>query len=634
MRSNYRQNLLDASRQPSNPTDIASTLMGYDLQPVVNDGEHNYMDNKIQPKSNNPSFTPDQDCEVYLTDSGMDVTEFNNSFIRFDIEQKLTFNATTIAEIRAAFPRLYKNTNTTVATDADSDAHEKDFEDMLTKHQYIFIGYKLSSEAISGYGIACCGQLLTTSTQNDSVTEQYLYGVYKSKDEISNKKYVYSPYNEVAAFDNSICGTWVPLRDILQGECTITIPMVVPYNTILALQSFEQFPTFLFGCMTLFFKCSPNGEVWTQVNPIESLSKSITQGVIDATKYPELTSVLACAKETWGYTRAFQQVGLLNNVCFCTGTGLVETTATDGTTTSTFGGPLQFYAGTLGPTSVSFKMTRVNTFTKGYMVQNTVREQMRQYFLSNEFGGEDHVYTVCAQRIDTTPINGNIGSSSFNIGDNINFNRTTDLYVLMPLSDAQKTVFFNPCEQNLQLTIGNINYPKTEINTTSPEFVQLMLMASDFDALFAANDSYEHSLTDARVGVNPDSTSENNKYMYVQPYTDDTDCVLAFQLQREGASRTSFDGIHGTLSVRFKGSPAFPNCNLYSSNNQDLNAMGRAPPAPTLCMCQDTYWIFRLVKGNDGRDQVSAQYVRAASYSEAKQSRKTEGVTVDLKLSV
>ena len=622
MQSNYRRNLLDVSRTPANATDVATTLKAFDLQPIDNDGVYTYLDNKQEPKTTNNTYTPDQECEIFLTDAAVDITEFNNSFIRLDIQQTLTFDAQTLQEIRNAFPRLYKNN--AVATDSESDGHELIFERMLADNQYIFVGYKMSSQAISTYGFRSNGMMIQQATQNEGVTEQYLYGIYKSKDEISNKKHVFSPYNEVATFDNSICGTWVPLSKILNPSepCTITIPLVIPYTTLLCLQSFEQFPNFLFGSLTFLFKCSPIGEVWTQVNPIESISKHVATGVIDATRYPELTSVLACAKETWGYTRAFQQVGLLNNVCFCTGTAL---TGTD-TNTTKFGGALQFFAGALAPCSIGFKITNITTFTKGYKIRNDIKDSLSQYFLSNEFGGDNHVFTLCGQRIDNVQLGSGHGApNSFVTQESVQFNRTTSIHLLMPLSDAQRTVFFNPCLASAQFFIGNISYPRQEVSTISPEFFEMMMMGSDFDALFAANDDIEHSYTDYRIGVD-----ENGGYKFIQPYTNDTDWVWSISLEREDSSQANFDGIHDTFPVRVKGSPAFPGCNIYSLQNKDLNASGKPPPTPTLCMCQDTFWIFRRIKGADGRLKVNVQYIRNADYRDAVANRTVEGVESEL----
>ena len=616
MQNSYRRNLLDQARTPMDTTDILETFKNYDIQPVDNDGVHYCVDYKQEPKSTNPQYTRDQEVEVYLTNSSVHVTEFSNSFIRFDITETVTFDSITIANIKAKFPRLFKNAQ--VAENADDDEHERLLEEMLAKNQFVFIGYKASAQAFSTYGFKSNGEVIQQASQQEAIPEQFFYYVFKSATDIANKKYVYSPYDEVATYDNSICGMFVSLYDILQndGRCTITFPMVVPYNELLCLQSFDQFPNFLFGSLHLLFKCSPVGEVWTQVNPIESLSKNITRGIINASEYPELTSVLACPKETWGFTRAFQQIGLISDVCFCTGMGYDEDS-------HKFDGGLQFYAGHLCPVCTTYYVSNISTYSKGYKISSAAADTMSKYFLAAEFGGDNHVFTVCGQRIDGTLLGSGQSTKAQGLTalENVKFCRTTDCIITMPHVDGLVTCFINPCVVGYQLHIGDVAYSHQEMDTFSPEFYMSQLQATDFDTFFQATDSYEHSLTDVRC----------NDEKFLKPVTDDTNFVICHSLERKDAGRVVFDGLDGNFSVRLKATPAYSDAPLYSEMNKDPNNHGnQKPPTPKIWMCQDTYWIFRRVKAPDGRWRVSAQYVRINAYRNALVNRSLEGIEANL----
>ena len=617
--SNYwRRTVSNKEQKIGTISDIATKLATYELPDVKNDGDHQYIDMRFMTKSNLDRYGINDEIEVYLTDPSVDITEFDKSFLELTVSGTLDFDETAIAEMRSKFNAIYLPSNTTdsaAITGAGDYQHNKQLQQMLLDNQFLFIGYKSSNQLISTYHFMINGVAIGETTHQHGVSEGFLSTVYKSRADMSNKKYVFSPYNEVSTYDNSVCGAWIPLSQILSTNgCQFSYQIVVPFNEILALQAFDIFPNWLFGSFMMRFKATDTSQVWTEVNPYDSLTRNIVRGIINAADYPELTSILACAKETWGYTRAFQQLGLTSKVCFCTGNKWDSTN-------NAWTEELDFYTGNITPRSSSYQLSKVQTFTKGFRINTQVKGEMEKYFLDTEFGGLGHVFVVPAQHITRQGMSDQAVGTNFQIENDMPINRATDLYVLMPWHTAQTTCFCNPCLKSFQLHIGNRSYPRQEVNTIGPEFYTQQLQQSDFDNFFEANDSFEHSLTDARA----------DKDGYRNPYTDDTSFVFAVSLERSNAGPMIFDGLDGSQHVRLVGSALYNNYPLYTSDNPDPNIHGTGRMAsPIVCSIQNSIWIFRRIIGTNGAPQINCQYVLKHDYSDAKNNRDVEAFQKDL----
>ena len=612
MNSNYRRNFVEQTRVPQHASsDNADNLRSYDVKPVTNDGDRGYSETRNQPWSTNTSYLADNEIDLKLAPAGKDITCFDRSWIDMMVHEVIILGDNQVNEMRAAFPVLYDGNHIRDVRPDDPDYHEFMLEKMLAENQFVFIGFKMSSQAIASYKFTIeHDTVLAGSGQTQAIDEQYLYYVFKDADEIANKKYVYSPYKEVDNFENSMCGTWLPLYKLLQGSFEVTFPLLIPYQTFLPLQSFDKYPTFLFGEFGMIIKTSCFGQVWTEVNPLASIKKAILSREIENHEdFPELTSILACPKETWGYHRAFQQMGLRANVCFCTGVkneGGVD--------------QLQFYTGMLSPKVDTYWVTTPVTYTHGYNLRTDVKDQLKQEFLCAADGGGDKAFVICGQRIDFYQLGNTGGQSqgSFSITQTIPFRHTTDLYITYPMNPAQRTVFYNPCLEQHSVSVAGIVYPSQSLTTMSPQFYMDQFLAADFvTSIFKATDEYENSLTNTRV-------CEKG---YREPTTDDTNFVEAVPLCNPYASPTSDDSLNKTSEVRLYGTSYPRNFPLYSVENPDPNMQSSGPPAPHCLICQDVYLIFRRVKNPETRaDRTSVQYVKEGTFLEAIADYKVEGV--------
>ena len=133
----------------------------------------------------------------------------------------------------------------------------------------------------------------------------------------------------------------------------------------------------------------------------------------------------------------------------------------------------------------------------------------------------------------------------------------------------------------------------------------MVIQSSDFDSIFEASDEFEHSLTDPLT----DGT------LTLKPTTDNTSFVPIFSVERTGNNGNSlwFDGIHGLHKVELTSKPLYPTNDVYYK--------GPNTPAPILCSCSDSYWIFRIIGG-----MPHCQYVIGHEFEEAFRDPSIEAV--------
>ena len=545
-----RRDLLYADR--AMPGTIVEAMKAYTKEPLVNDGTHRYGNIRVKPKTSGP-YASNTEIEIPITSDNFTVTEFENSYLH--LVCRVTFQVSNLPSISG--------------TD--------DFSNMLLNNQYVFLGLKCSNHVIRNYHFLFHDIPITSTRQPNALYESFLYSNFKAKGEIANKKWVFSPYEEVASMDNSICGCYVPLADLVSGTSK-SLDIIIPIKELLAMEGFDEYPNKIFGELKFAFNTTYEGFVYTEVNPIESIRKGVVRGDIDSTNSNlHLSDILAVDYKTVPYHRAFEQQGIASQISFITGYD-----ATNGLTYST--------VSNFSITMSDIETTDIWMDVRGYEANTAAIQAMREHFAEKPF-------TVCAQRVERYSFHSGADSSQLSTDVNIRMRRVTDIELLMPTNSLQRTVFSNPALTNFQVLIGSIRYPDQLVSTTSPEFFQIQIQNTDFDSFFEATDSFEHSLTDAR-------TSSSG---YRNPTTDDTSFVPIFSLERANAEELVFDGRDDTeVKVEITGRPLYPSYNVYPPST-----MTNTPP-PILCCCSDTYWIFRIVSGIP-----QVQYVTDVSYDEA-----------------
>ena len=186
-----RRSLLNATRDLEGS--IEDTMKTYSLKPILNDGANLYGNTRISPKISGP-YQDSKEIEISMCSDNFDVTEFENSYMHLDI---------TLTVRLPYYPQGLDLTDAVTAA--------------LLRNQYVFVGLKCGSHVIRNYQFKFHDMPLSSTVQSSAVYESFLYSNFKAKGEIANKKFVFSPYDEVSTHDNSICGIYVSLYDIVQA---------------------------------------------------------------------------------------------------------------------------------------------------------------------------------------------------------------------------------------------------------------------------------------------------------------------------------------------------------------------------------------------------------------------------------
>ena len=616
----YRRSILQGPRGELTG-EIVETLKKNSLKPAVNDGEHSYSNTRITPKQP-PPFRENDQFELSLCSNNFDVTEFENSYIHLRLNFRFAFSGLgTVNGIQGIQDWFNTKFNNAPAGEKKDEYRGcfTDLENDLLDNQYVFIGFKSSSHCVGSYSFKFHDKPMSSTQQSQAITEQFLYSNFKAQGEISNKKYVHSPWDEVHDFDHSTCGIYVPLRKILGNDPNSSyyeIEVVIPYNEFLIMQDFDEYPNCIFGDLKIVLQIVQNGMVFAEVNPLTSIRKGIACGNIEAYKaagspgrnvdsipgdlsteerakrvgtYAEgMTSVLAIDEHTLPYTHAFNQINLPDQVCFIAGL--------DDLTPKTYTAP-EFKI-----TVMELSVREAYVDCRGYKMSTPAREAAYNWFSQNPF-------TVLAQKVTRNPFPTPPQKSDLSTNMNVRLNRVTDVYILMPKNSAETTVFTNPDLKNFQLQIGNMTYPTQAIGTSSPEFHEQQMQQTDFDSFMEATPSYEESL------CRPRGDSKG----FLKPMRDDTSYVPVFMMERANAGPLTFDGLDSpNEKIELRGSPHYHDFPLYFTNSNIIDTRGNhgeitgAVPPPMFCQSSDTYWIFRIDKG-----MANAQYITNSDYQTA-----------------
>ena len=290
-----RRSFLSTTKNKGEGT-IAEAMKSYTKPPRENDGVNRYHNVRVKPKTSGP-YTSSTDIEIPITSDSFTITEFDNTYLH--LQCRVTFSLTGFSDITIS--------------------NTQDFGNALRYQQYVFIGLKSSNHIFRNYHFVFNDLDIPTTRQTNALTENFLYHNFKSKGEIANKKWVFSPYDEVERMDNSICGIYVPLFELMgKTELTKDFDIIVPVTEFLALESFDEYPNKIFGELKVRFNVTGEGFVYCQVNPIESVRNSVVAG-ITASSTTNLSELVGTDARTFPYTHAFQQQGIATKMCFFTG---------------------------------------------------------------------------------------------------------------------------------------------------------------------------------------------------------------------------------------------------------------------------------------------------------------------------
>ena len=495
----------------------------------TNDGTRSFIIRTEDCHDQNAPFNQSQETRLRITHSDHMISQITEGFINFKI--KLTI-------------QLSKDIQTTHVNDTE-------------KLGKIFVGFKSSNQLLDQLQI-CSNNLSTGYQQNECCREGFCYSTIKPYSEKKTRKYTHSLYENVSDYSQSVCGTYVDLVDIMDGQKhDVEFEMNLPFEDMLALQAFDLYPNRIVGDIEIRFYVKPAGLVYCQVDP---------RKIKEVKEFMEDSTIASTFKSIPIFKHGFTQIGNDSKIAALNvGSDKSITPTTESITLSCLG--------------LTVTACKSNMF--GFGVKESTLQAIEQMF--------SEPVSIPSQQLDynafpTAPtaagVQGTMNSPLSNI---------TSITVVFPKHANDYTCFDNPIYHNLQLTINGKNYPDEPVSTLGARFLQYQLVASELDGGIQCTKEFEDSLT------MPKNKDDGTRYK--NTLSDASSFMLNIQTERSRGGYL-FDGLDSNgqnVPIQIRGQPihsgdgdTYFNCDETGQNH---------PPPPQVFFCRDTYFTVDIHDG-------------------------------------
>ncbi len=474
--------------------------------------------------------------QLRLTTNNLEITQFDKSFIT--VKADVTIKAT--------------------------GSESVSFDDDKSGLCQTFIGLKDSAEFFHKLDTICNNRMLM-NTQDDAIREQFAYNSIKGRAQKATAKFSHSLWENVAEMSPSVCGVYVPTKEIFNKQTTVSMDLTIPYTDFLKYQAFSLYPNAICGELIELVQSSTEAFVWAPIRP--SVAKSQLEFLTgEPVQYSD--SVGYTLSDATPMTRKFTQIGDSGTVPYIavTKSGETVTAATQASTGMTV-------------SVVSATIQQMRTNIAGFNVKPDVLASIRELLQTP--------ILIPSQTLDRRYFAGSAKPNGIDTTTDIALNNVTNITVMCPRRSGDATCFENIMYQNVQLSVDKVQFPDTETTTIGARFYQMMLVANELDGPLESSKEFEDSFTQP---LNNPATG--TRYAYRQ--TDGTSFGINFQLERTNAGYV-FDGIDTgtkTVPITFRGQP------MYSGNNDTYFNVDTSnsvhPPPPELWICQDTHFALSV----------------------------------------
>ena len=530
--------------QPEEQLGTIDSVLSHDIiHEVNNDGDHTYLHVQEDCKTQLPVSNEAMSITVPLTNIGLDVVQFDKSFITLKVA--VNFAMTGI--------------NSTTSTNTLREAIK------------VFIGLKHSTDCLGEYSIYHKGKQIAGTLQSYGTTESFLYHTYRSQDDLLHRCGVHSVAEEVAKGDlSSVCGKYVNLQELSNAGAgglglTVQFTFLIPFNDILVFQQFRDYPSALFGQLELRFKFNKWAFVCLPCDPASTIKTSLLRtppGSGDSRLSIYNLDTVSC-----GITREYTQIG-------DTFRGITLISNTSNLLTPT--------VGNISFTPQAISINECFSTLVGYNVNKEALEGMRAKF-------ETEPWVKFTQNIHFLQYSQPPTAVGLNVTQQTYLNNTTDFIIMYPRTQHEVggTISKNPGLQDLSLQVMNRKYPEMPLNTNSERYAQIMLNASDTFHESPLRE-YAQSIATARTYIDDDGNVST-----LTPAEDLTSHVTTIKVERPSAMGLICDGLDSNgeqVSVRLSAKPL-------TTNATYDEYCTKTPPPPVLITVNDAFFIFNSKEG-------------------------------------
>ena len=494
----------------------------------TNDGTRSFIIRTEDCHDQNAPFNQSQETRLRITHNDHMISQITEGFINFNI--KLTLQLSEVI----------------------TDIHSGD-EKQLGK---IFVGFKSSNQLLDQLQIYS-NNISSGYQQNECCREGFCYSTIKPYSEKKTRKYTHSLYENVSDYSQSVCGTYVDLNTLMDGQKhDVEFEMNLPFEDMLAFQAFDLYPNRIVGDIEIRFYVKPVGLVYCQVDP---------RKIKEVKEFMEDESIAATFTETPVFLHQFTQIGNESKIA--------ALKIDSGNVTSTT------KAVTLSCHGLTVTSCKSNMF--GFGVKESTLQAIASMF--------SEPVSIPSQQLDYNAFP--LAPTRAGVQSTINapLNNTTSISVMFPKHSNDYTCFDNPIYHNVQLTINGQNYPDEPVSTLGARFLQYQLVASELDGGIQCTKEFEDSLT------MPKNKDDGTRYK--NTLSDASSFMLNIQTERSRGGYL-FDGLDSNgqnVPIQIRGQPihsgdgdTYFNCDETGQNH---------PPPPQVFFCRDTYFTVDIHDG-------------------------------------
>ena len=465
----------------------------------------------------------------------------------------------------------------------------------IRKALMTFVGLKNSSDFIQEYAIFHKGKQVTGTLQSNATVESFLYHNFRSETDLAFKPHIHTVAHAAKNYDtSSVCGVFASLHELQasmarttiaappdqagaeeikrndkgEGVVQMTFEIDIPFNDILPFQQFRTYPAALFGDLELRYRVNPRAFVLLTCDPENCLRRFVEGQGIEV--LPSLTTVAkSFSFNGIPYDKNYTQLGDYFR------TIIHSRLKKDAINNNFF---LHSITGLVRWNFKNLQISQVHSILTGYRANPAALEAMRGKFMTQPW--VKFSQNVNYLQFPTRPM-----KSGFNQVVQTYLNECTDFILLFPTTEneARGTVFKNPALQDLSITALNRKLPEMGLDTTSPDYLQQLLISTD-----AFGKKPQRELIESVL--NPLWVDNGLRFSPV----DRTSFVCAIKVERPTAMGLICDGLdsRGTqIPIRLQARPKF--AEKYDSYCGDPDEV----VPPILITVNDSYWVFNAKDG-------------------------------------
>ena len=516
-----------------------------------NDGIRKYK--QLIKNSYPTSFNGDSEAKISITDREFDITNINDSNIT--VEGIAQFRMDSGASFVTTFA-----------------------EEPNEAYNYIFVGFKSSAQCLRQIQLQINDRPDLCNFLNPNIAqESFMYQACSSETKRENKPGMYSLWDDVWNKSPNVCGNYIKMSTIRLGGGigTFRYKFIIPIMDILAFQALDMFPSSIMGVLSLVVSFQFASAVWC---PVSWVAVKEQREYMDgpAGDFDEDVSF-----RDRQLPHQFLQVGTEYGNCALTSDNTGHTNLTG-----------------MKMNITSFTVEKLKAHLNGYNVIESTKQAIAQSISSSPI-------LIPAQKLERQTFGtGIISSGAFDATISYTPRNINCISVMFTTHENNTTVYRNPMVRNLQMQIGNIQFPPertTTLAAISPEFVSNQLTACELDGEIVPSKSFMRSLTNESIIYTIDSAG--NPVVtgrYANTRSDGTDFIYTVATERKQGGYV-FDGLteDGNVTINLKFEPISSNDTYNTYYNYDpTNYPNKHPSAPTLHMCKDCFWVMGI--GSDG----------------------------------